>query len=117
MVKLKTLDIVGPNGTHSLKLVAEPPPHMMFLGSQVQSADLEGLDQLAAAGGLAALVVREFDGETIEMPKMPRTLPELLDVGRGFIMLAFEKCGSYEELGFVFTEVMGSIKVDRVNPT
>lgn len=117
MDKLKTLDIVGPNGTHTLKLVAEPPPHMMFLGSQVQSAGLEGLDELAAAGGLAALVVREFDGEPVDMQRLPRTLPELLDLGRGFIMLAFEKCGSYEEMGFVFTEVMGSLKVDSTNPT
>lgn len=113
--------------TVTLDVLSVPPPHMMFLASQVESAELSPLDGLAAAGGLTALVVRAVRvdyrdpskphapptstvGEDFTVNHLPRDLPGLLALGRGFIMALYDAAPSYPVLGAAFTAVMQSYK-------
>lgn len=106
----------------TVHVLSVPPPHFMFLASQVESAELDPMDKLAAAGGLAAIVVRAVElgehREPFDLPALPRTLPDLMAAGRGFIMALYELVPSYPMLGEAFTQVVGSFKAQRsANPT
>jgi hypothetical protein len=111
------------SGAHRLGVLPVPPPHLMFLASQVQEATgKDSLTDLAYAGGLAALCVREIDGETVELPaRLPRDLVSLAALGRGFVMVAYEVLGGYSEITAALEAVMGSYRGDtgdkNLNPT
>lgn len=102
------------------RILVRPPPHLIFLGSQVDAEkdDAPPLATLARMGGLAALVVRELDGEEVVFAAgMPRTLADLEVAGRGFVMAAFERVGSYEALGELFRAILHQYDAGTANPT
>lgn len=121
MRKPRPTKVIDFNGTQ-LTILAEPPPHVLFMGSQLQSdASDDNLVSLARVGGLAALCVQAIDGEEVVMAGgMPRDLDALAAVGRGFIMVAFEHLGgTYAELGELFEVILAAYKDEGVaaNPT
>lgn len=110
-------------GSHSVGVLAVPPPHLMFLASQMQSAPpADMLTDLARSGGLAAICVRDLDGEPVALAgALPKTLDELAALGRGFIMTMWSTFGGYEEIGALIVSVMGAYKKGdgraQINPT
>lgn len=108
--KAKATKTLSFNGSE-IVILAEPPPHVLFLGSQLQSeGDDDHLRTLALVGGLAALCVQSIDGEeVIFQGGLPRDLDTLAKAGQGFIMAAFDHLGgTYAELGELFEAVMGA---------
>jgi len=104
---------------HTFKLRELPPPHLPFLVSQMQSMDESAnpLRTLACAGGLARICVESIDGEEVEAAKLPRDLDALEVYGRGFVMLAFELVGSYNDLGELFKAIMAAYSEMSGNPS
>lgn len=108
------------SGAHDIGVLAVPPPHLLFLSSQVQAETGKShLDDLAYVGGMVALVVREIDGEAIEMPKrLPQDLPGLAALGRGFVMAAYDLLDGYEGVMAAFAGAMSVYKEgESINPT
>lgn len=121
MRKPAATKVIEFNGA-KITVLAEPPPHVLFLGSKLQSEPSDdNLVTLARVGGLAALCVRAIgDEEVIFEGGMPRDLDALAKVGQGFIMAAFEHLGgTYAELGELFEAILAVYKTDGVgaNPT
>ena len=104
---------------HTFKLREQPPPHLPFLGSQMQSMDehTDPLRMLACTGGLARICVESIDGEEVEAAKLPRDLDTLEVYGRGFVMLAFELVGSHEALGELFMSIITAYAGVSGNPS
>lgn len=135
MSKTRLVTAEAEGYTVTLDVLQVPPPHMLFLASQVESAELTTLDALAAAGGLTALVVRaarvdyrdpsapmsapvSHAGEDFSVTQLPRDLSGLLALGRGFIMALYDVAPSYGVLGEAFTKVVHSYKSSGgANPT
>ena len=107
------------SGALRLGVLAEPPPHMVFMASRVQAAgQADTLTTLRYSGGLAALVVREVNGEpVVNERRLPRTLDELGDLGEGFIMAAWDVVGSYEGLADLFHTALAAYQGSNANPT
>lgn len=97
-------------GAHRVGVLAVPPPHLMFLASQVQNeTGKDPMADLAYAGGLAALCVREIDGEAVEIPpRLPRDLPSLAALGRGFVMVSYDILGGFPEIASAIQGVMSA---------
>lgn len=101
-----------------VEILTMPPPHLVFLASQVQSAPGEGAAVLSRAGGLAALCVYSIGGEVVEKPKLPRDLADLERLGAGFVMATYELVGcDYEALAGLFQAVLGGYEKGVANPT
>ena len=115
--ELKSVDVEG----ITLRVLPEPPPHLVFLSSQIDAEkdSTDSLVLLARMGGLAALVVRELDGEEVlyAAGRPPRTMAELESTGRGFVMAAFERVGSYEALSELFAAILAVYQESSANPT
>ena len=106
-------------GALRIGVLPMPPPHMVFLASRVRAAgEADAFQTMRYSGGLAALVVRELNGESVvNERRLPRTLEELGDLGEGFIMAAYEAVGSYEGLTDMFHAVLAAYRGDAANPT
>lgn len=110
-------------GDITLRILRQPPPHLVFLSSQMDAEKdtASTLAVLARMGGLASLVVREIDGEEVvyESGRMPRTLAELESAGRGFTMAAFDRVGSYEGLAELYKAILTAYQTEdgAPNPT
>ena len=109
----KTIDFNG----LKVEILTVPPPHIIFLASQVQATPGEGAAVLARAGGLAALCVRSVGGEVVEKPKLPRDLADLERLGAGFVMATYELVGcDYDALAGLFQAVLSGYEKGIPNP-
>lgn len=113
-VALRSVTIDG----HTLMLVEEPPPHLLFLASAVQerAAEADPMMSLAWMSGLLALLLRELDGEPVEVVKLPRNLDTLAEAGRQLLMELYERGVPATSAVQMATDAINSYK-EASNPT
>lgn len=117
MAELKTIEVQGAERVHVVQILVEPPPHMLFLASELQSANMGSMEQFALGGGIAACVIRTLNGEPMHPQKLPRTQEELLALGRGCILDMYDAVGSYADLNAISEAIMAAYQGDAANPT
>lgn len=116
----KTIEVTGETGTvYQLKVLKEPPSHLMFMQSELTSAaeSLSAEQSIAVIGGYAAMVIREMNGEPIELEKTPRELKALIEVGAGCYMLFDELTSTKADIQTIFQAVLASYSEIQANPT
>lgn len=118
MSQPEELTIVEVDG-HKIGVLKMPPPHLMFLASKMSSEPaVDQLKEMVRQCGFVAMVVRTIDGEeVVNERRLPRTLPELEDLGEAYVMAAWDVFGSYESLRDVGAAVLSAYHGEVPNPT